>query len=132
MGIGQKFSGIRNQRTVGILTMKSSLPHHIILSGEGNTFLGALVENYVAVQLRASGYDLYYWSSEYSAELDFVIIKDQQIYAIEVKKGEHVRSKSLSQFITKYHPYQAVRFSAKNFGNENRIWSIPLYAVFCL
>lgn len=117
---------------VGILTMKSSLPHHIILSGEGNTFLGALIENYVAVQLRASGYDLYYWSSEYSAELDFVIIKNQQIYAIEVKKGEHVRSKSLSQFVAKYHPYRAVRFSAKNFGDENGIWSVPLYAVFCL
>lgn len=117
---------------VGILTMKSSLPHHIILSGEGNTFLGALIENYVAAQLKANGYDLYYWGSEYSAELDFVIIRDQEIYGIEVKKGEHVRSRSLSQFVTKYHPHGAVRFSAKNFGNENGIWSIPLYAVFCI
>lgn len=117
---------------VGILTMKSSLPHHIILSGEGNTFLGALMENYVAVQLKANGYDLYYWTSEYSAELDFVIVKDQKVYGIEVKKGEHVRSRSLTQFISKYHPYRAVRFSAKNFGEENGIWSIPLYAVFCL
>ena len=117
---------------VGILTMKSGLPHHIILSGEGNTFLGALMENYVASQLKANGYDLYYWTSEYSAELDFVIVKDQRVYAIEVKKGEHVRSKSLSQFVSKYHPYRAIRFSMKNFGNENDIWSIPLYAVFCL
>ena len=117
---------------VGILTMKSGLPHHIILSGEGNTFLGALMENYVASQLKANGDDLYYWTSEYSAELDFVIVKDQRVYAIEVKKGEHVRSKSLSQFVSKYHPYRAIRFSMKNFGNENDIWSIPLYAVFCL
>ena len=117
---------------VGILTMKSGLPHHIILSGEGNTFLGALMENYVASQLKANGYDLYYWTSEYSAELDYVIVKDQRVYAIEVKKGEHVRSKSLSQFVSKYHPYRAIRFSMKNFGNENDIWSIPLYAVFCL
>lgn len=117
---------------VGILTMKSSLPHHIILSGEGNTFLGAVTENYVAAQLKANGYDLYYWTSEYSAELDFVIIKDQKVYGIEVKKGQHVRSKSLSQFISKYHPYRAIRFSTKNFGDENGIWSIPLYAVFCL
>ncbi len=116
----------------GILTMKSALPYHIILSGEGNTFLGALTENYVATQLTANGYDLYYWTSEYSAELDFVIMKDQKVYGIEVKKGEHVRSKSLSQFIKKYHPYRAVRFSAKNFGDENGIWSIPLYAAFCL
>lgn len=117
---------------VGILTMKSALPHHIILSGEGNTFLGAVTENYVAAQLKANGYDLYYWTSEYSAELDFVIIKDQKVYGIEVKKGQHVRSKSLSQFISKYHPYRAIRFSTKNFGDENGIWSIPLYAVFCL
>lgn len=117
---------------VGILTMKSALPHHIILSGEGNTFLGALTENYVASQLRANGYELYYWTSEYSAELDFVIVKDQKVYGIEVKKGEHVRSKSLHQFVKKYHPYRAVRFSAKNFGDENGIWSIPLYAAFCL
>lgn len=117
---------------VGILTMKSALPHHIILSGEGNTFLGAVTENYVAAQLKANGYDLYYWTSEYSAELDFVIIKDQRVYGIEVKKGDHVRSKSLSQFISKYHPYRAVRVSTKNFGDENGIWSIPLYAVFCL
>jgi len=117
---------------VGILTMKSALPHHIILSGEGNTFLGALTENYVASQLKANGYDLYYWTSEYSAELDFVIIKNQKVYGIEVKKGEHVRSRSLSQFISKYHPYRAVRFSTKNFGDENGIWSIPLYAVFCM
>ncbi len=116
----------------GILTMKSALPYHIILSGEGNTFLGALTENYVATQLTANGYDLYYWTSEYSAELDFVIMKDQKVYGIEVKKGEHVRSKSLSQFIKKYHPYRAVRFSAKNFGDENGIWSIPLYAAFCI
>lgn len=117
---------------VGILTMKSALPHHIILSGEGNTFLGALTENYVASQLRANGYDLYYWTSEYSAELDFVIVKDQRVYGIEVKKGEHVRSRSLWQFLSKYHPYRAVRLSARNFGDENGIWSIPLYAAFCL
>lgn len=116
----------------GILTMKSALPHHVILSGEGNTFLGALTENYVATQLRANGYDLYYWTSEYSAELDFVIVKDQRVYGIEVKKGEHVRSRSLSQFLSKYHPYRAVRISARNFGDENGIWSIPLYAAFCL
>lgn len=117
---------------VGILTMKSALPHHIILAGEGNTFLGALTENYVAAQLRANGYDLYYWTSEYSAELDFVIMKDQRVYGIEVKKGDRVRLKSLHQFIKKYCPYRAVRFSAKNFGDENGIWSMPLYAAFCL
>ena len=32
----------------------------------------------------------------------------------------------------KYHPKYAIRISSKNFGFENNIKSIPLYAVFFL
>ena len=32
----------------------------------------------------------------------------------------------------KYHPKYAIRISSKNFGFENNIKSIPLYAVFCV
>ena len=58
---------------VGLLTMKSGLSQQTVLSGEGNTFMGAVTENYVAQQLAAKGYDLYYWESSSTAELDFVL-----------------------------------------------------------
>ena len=32
----------------------------------------------------------------------------------------------------KYNPEYAVKISSKNFGFENNIKSIPLYAVFCI
>jgi len=32
----------------------------------------------------------------------------------------------------KYKPKYGIRISTKNFGFENNIKSIPLYAVFCL
>ncbi|MGN1101566.1 MAG: ATPase, partial [Huintestinicola sp.] len=66
------------------------------------------------------------------AALDFVLPKDDKIYAIEVQKGEHVRSRSLSVFKQKYSPDYAIRFSQKNFGKSEDVISIPLYAAFML
>lgn len=117
---------------VGLLTMKAGISKQTILSGEGNIFMGAVTENYVAQQLTAKGYDLYYWESNYTAELDFVMQKENQIIGVEVKKGEHVRSRSLSVFTESYQPAYNIRFSMKNFGEANGIKSIPLYAVFCI
>ena len=117
---------------VGLLTMKAGISKQTILSGEGNIFMGAVTENYVAQQLTAKGYDLYYWESAYSAELDFVIQKENNIIGIEVKKGEHVRSRSLSVFTDTYNPTYSIRFSLKNFGVTNGLYSIPLYAAFCV
>lgn len=117
---------------VGLLTMKSGISQQTVLSGEGNTFMGAVTENYVAQQLVAKGYDLYYWESGSTAELDFVLQKDKQIIGIEVKKGEHVRSRSLSVFINNYKPACSIRLSLKNFGEKDKLKSIPLYAIFCI
>ena len=117
---------------VGLLTMKSGISQQTVLSGEGNTFMGAVTENYVAQQLSAKGYPLYYWESSSTAELDFVLQKENQIIGIEVKKGEHVRSRSLNVFIKTYSPAYSIRFSTKNFGEADGLKSIPLYAVFCI
>ena len=117
---------------VGLLTMKSGLSQQTVLSGESNTFMGAVTENYVAQQLAARGYDLYYWESSGTAELDFVLQKGNQIIGVEVKKGEHVRSRRLNVFVSSYHPAYSIRLSLKNFGEMNGLKSVPLYAAFCI
>lgn len=117
---------------VGLLTAKSGISQQTVLSGEGNTFMGAITENYVAQQLVARGYSLYYWESKSTAEVDFVLQKEREIIGIEVKKGEHVRSRSLNVFTETYHPAYSIRFSLRNFGEKDGLKSIPLYAVFCL
>ncbi len=117
---------------IGLLVMKSGISAQTVLSGEGNLFMGAVTENYVAQQLAAKGYPLYYWQSKSTAELDFVLQKENQIIGIEVKKGEHVRSRSLSVFVDSYKPAYTIRFSLKNFGERDGLKSIPLYAVFCI
>lgn len=117
---------------VGLLTAKAGLSQQTILSGGGNIFMGAVTENYVAQQLAANGYDLYYWESSNTAELDFVLQKENHVMAIEVKKGEHVRSRSLNLFIGAYNPSSAIRLSLKNFGEKDGLKSVPLYAAFCI
>jgi hypothetical protein len=94
---------------------------------------GALTENYVASALVANGYTPFYWESEGKAEIDFLIqTQNGEVIPVEVKSSENVRSKSMQQFISKYAPPFSIRISAKNFGFENKIKSIPLYAVFCI
>jgi len=108
----------------------------IVLKRESATWQsvkGILAENYVATSLASNGYTIFYWESQGKAELDFVIQhKSGEAIPIEVKSSENVRSKSLQQYISRYKPQWSVRISSRNFGFENNIRSVPLYAVFCI
>ncbi|MDD6003379.1 MAG: ATP-binding protein [Bacteroidales bacterium] len=118
----------------GLLTMKAQMPHSLILSDNpiGGTFIGALTENYVAQSLTSNGFPLYYWKSDNRAELDFVIQKGEYVIPLEVKSGVNVKSKSLGVFNSRYDIQKSIRTSLRNFGFENDIKSVPLYALFCL
>lgn len=94
---------------------------------------GALTENHVATMLATNGFVPYYWESQGKAEVDFVLqMRNGYIIPVEVKSSENVRSKSLLQFVSKYDPPWSIRISTKNFGFENNIRSVPLYAVSCI
>ena len=97
-----------------------------------NDFKGGLTENYVFTQLKAKNIDLYYWTNENQAEIDFIARIGKDIIPIEVKASDNIRSKSLMVFMKRFNPPYAIRISAKNFGFENGIKSVPLYAVFCI
>lgn len=118
----------------GMLTMKSGMATQIILSPleEDNMFLGMISENYVAQALVCNGFPLFYWKNENTAELDFVVQIAGEVVPVEVKKGKRTKSASLNMFIKQYNSRFAIRISGKNFGFENRIKSVPLYAVWCL
>jgi predicted AAA+ superfamily ATPase len=119
---------------IGVLTLRSKIPLQTILSPieTDNTFLGAMTENYVAQAFVNKGYDLLYWQSDGKAEVDFILQIDDTVIPVEVKKGYRNRSKSLGVFMEKYKSPYAIRISKKNFGFENGIKSVPLYAVFCM
>lgn len=119
---------------VGLFVNKARYPLYQIDLSETPTMIsmGPLTEHYVANELRIKGYELYYWESDGLAELDFMIQKDMDIVPIEVKSSVHTKSRSLDLYMKKYNPKYAVRISEKNFGFENGIKSVPVYAVFCI
>ncbi|MCE5178542.1 MAG: ATP-binding protein [Porphyromonadaceae bacterium] len=119
---------------VGMLTMQSGIATQAILSPLDieNPFLGAIAENYVAQAFANNLITLLYWKNDNTAEVDFVIQKDADVIPIEVKSGMRVRSKSLRIFMEKYNCPYGIRISKKNFGFENNIKSVPLYAAFCI
>ena len=118
---------------IGLYCAKSNNSYLSVLGRTlGDTAKGALTENYVAQQLCAKGIKFYYWESNNRAELDFVVQIENKIIPIEVKSWEAVRSQSLEVFRKKYAIKYAIRVSAKNFGCENGIKSVPLYAVWCI
>ena len=116
---------------VGLLSNRSKITKNN-LDEYNKLYKGAITENYVANQLVQNGYELYYWESRTGSEVDFVIIKDEKIIPIEVKSSENVKAKSLQSFIKQYSPEYSIRISSKNFGMENNIKSVPLYATFMI
>lgn len=119
----------------GLLCSRFDIAASLVLSGDHRMdgFKGALTENYIMQALVTAGIQPYYWTLQQNAELDFVF-QDRQgnIIPLEAKSAEHVRSKSLGMFMKRYDCPYAIRVSARNFGFENGIQSIPLYALFCL
>ena len=54
------------------------------------------------------------------------------IIPLEVKSSTNTKSRSLNNYMKEYEPKYGIRISTKNFGYENNIKSIPLYAAFCI
>lgn len=119
---------------VGLLCFKSGiLPRDILVNSPiSDKARGILAENYVAEQLVAQGYRLHYWESDGKAELDFVIRQNDSAIPVEVKSSDNVKARSLKSYVEKYSPAYSIRISTKNFGAENGIVAVPLYATFCL
>ena len=117
---------------VGILCKMLEIPYNKIMLDEDFMYKGIIAENYVAEELICHNYSLYYYQENQVAEIDFLIDTDDGIIPIEVKASKNTESKSLNYYINKNHPKYSIKISSKNFGYENNIKSVPLYAVFCI
>ena len=100
-------------------------------------YKGVLAENYVAEELINQFGEIYYWSKKGNennnqAEVDFVIQIKTDIIPVEVKAGENIKSKSLEVYNKEYKPNMMIRISSKNFGIDEDLKSIPLYATFLI
>lgn len=104
-----------------------------ILQGEKDINFGAIYENAVAQELKAHGFDLYYFQSKKQGELDFVIEQNGNIIPIEVKSGKtYARHRALDQVLGcgQYRISEAIVFCNENVHvKDGRIFYCPIYMV---
>jgi uncharacterized protein len=94
---------------------------------------GAFVENYTCLELlKTLEQDVFYWSSEREAEVDFVFQWENDIYPLEVKSGLNRNTKSLRSYAERYQPKLLLRASPRNFIQSEDFINVPLYGLLGL
>jgi len=98
---------------------------------------GAMAEQFVGQELVAAGQDeIYYWSREAkssSAEVDFLIVQNNQIFPVEVKSGSTGRLKSLHLLLDTYpNVPHGIVFSGAHYSQlpEQKLVFMPLYYAY--
>ncbi len=121
---------------VGLLTAMSMDGIQLrILSGDANINFGAVYENVVAQELKAHGFDLYYFNSKKQGELDFLIEDKGAVLPIEVKSGkDFTRHAALSQVLSneRYDIPKAYVFHNGNVSVNGKVIYYPIYMMMFL
>ena len=97
-------------------------------------FKGALTEQYVLSELTSKDFirNIYYWTSEATAEVDFVCADKTNIYPVEIKAGESLQARSLKVYRERYNPKLVIRRSLSNLRLDEGLLNVPLYTLFNL
>jgi hypothetical protein len=119
---------------IGLLRVMSELSPHTITESTRifEEFKGALTEQFALQELSSfSGIrNIYYWTSDATAEVDFVFSDGRKVIPVEVKAGDNLQAQSLKVFRTKYDTPLAVRTSLANLRFDNGLLNIPLYVLW--
>lgn len=92
-------------------------------------YKGSFTEQYVLQELQSLEKRVYYHSKEHSElELDFVI-QNYNVYPIEVKAEENLKSKSLRTIYSENKQLKPVRFSMADYKEQDWMVNVPLYLV---
>ena len=101
-----------------------------ILNGEKSINFGAVYENAAAQELKAHGFDLYYFNSKKQGALDFLIERNGHVLPIEIKSGkDYTKHAALSNVLANedYDIPEAYVFLNDNVSRTGKITYYPIY-----
>ncbi len=114
---------------LGLLGAMVDVPAKEVLIND-NMFIeykGAFTEQYVLQEIIEYGLQPYYYSKENSRlEIDLIVQTDE-VYPIEVKAEENLKSKSLKTAYDENPQLKAVRFSMCGYKVQDWMTKVPLY-----
>ncbi|MBO6148072.1 MAG: ATP-binding protein [Lachnospiraceae bacterium] len=89
---------------------------------------GSLFENFVAQELYASGYELYYYKRKGVGEVDFIIDRDDMAVPVEVKSGnDYKKHSALNHLLDNYRFEKAYVLYPGNTEIVKNITYLPIY-----
>ena len=103
-----------------------------IINGNDNINYGAIFENFVAQELHAHAFPLFYFNSKKQGEIDFLIEKDGMVVPIEVKSGkDYERHRALRNVLSNldYNIDKGIVLCNANVSNDNNICYMPIYMI---
>lgn len=103
-----------------------------ILNREKDINFGAIYENAAAQELKAHGFELYYFNSKKQGELDFVIEYKGNVLPLEIKSGKaYTRHNALDNVLKdeRYAVPQALVFCNENISTVDKIVYLPIYMI---
>ena len=103
-----------------------------ILNREKDINFGAIYENVAAQELKAHGFELYYFNSKKQGELDFVIEYQGNVLPLEIKSGKaYTRHNALDNVLKdeRYAIPQALVFCNENISTVDKIVYLPIYMI---
>ena len=103
-----------------------------ILNKEKDINFGAIYENVAAQELKAHGFELYYFNSKKQGELDFVIEYQGNVLPLEIKSGKaYTRHNALDNVLKdeRYAIPQALVLCNENISVAEKITYLPIYMI---
>lgn len=124
------------QSDVGLLTSQFADGIQLKLLADNQVInYGAIYENVVAQELKAHGFDLYYYNSKRLGELDFVVEYHGHVLPIEVKSGKvYERHNALSNVMSsaEYALPEALVLCNGNVSVDGKVVYMPIYMLMFL
>lgn len=101
-----------------------------VLSREADVNFGSIYENAVAQELKAHGFDLYYFNSKKQGELDFLVEQGGEVLPLEIKSGkDYTKHAALNHVLEneRYHISKAMVFHNGNVSRKDKVRYYPVY-----
>lgn len=103
-----------------------------ILNREKDINFGSIYENAAAQELKAHGFDLYYFNSKKQGELDFLVEQGVHVLPIEIKSGkDYTKHAALNNVLANpdYAIPEAYVFHNGNVSTAEKITYLPIYMI---
>ena len=117
---------------VGMLGALGNVPPEQLLTKDNELYdsKGTFTENYVVTQVATlRNVTMCYYSNEnHTLEIDMLLQEKSNVWPIEIKAEENLRSKSLSTYVKNNPSLTGLRFSMSDYRDQQWMFNVPLYA----